>query len=380
MSGDPGQEYFSDGITEDLTTDLSRLSALFVISRNSAFTYKGKAVKAQEVSRELGVRYVVEGSVRRDVNQVRITVQLIDATTGGHVWSERYDRELQGLFALQDEVRQKIVLALKVKLTPEEQKRFQLFPTDSLEAYDYVLRGLEPYLRFTKEGNIQGRQMFEKAIALDPKYAGAYAWLGWTYVMEWFFHASRDPQQELEQAFVLAQRARALDDSVPDVHQLFAWVYLHKNQPEQALTEAERALALAPTLPDGYGLLAAILNAVGKPEEALGAAKKAVDLGSSNPFYLFELSHAYCLSGRYEEAMSTLKQFISRAPNILHAQLFLALAASEAGREEEARAAAAEVLRINPKFSLEVHRQRATIRDPAVLERHIAALRKAGLK
>jgi adenylate cyclase len=180
LSKDPEQEYFSDGITEDLTTDLSGLSGFFVIARNSAFTYKGKAVKVQDVSRELGVKYVLEGSVRRADNQVRINAQLVDATTGGHLWSGRYDRPLTGLFTLQDEVIQKIVLALKVKLTPEEQERFKRFPTDNLEAYDYVLRGAEPYYRFTKEANIQARQMFEKAIALDPKYAGAYAQLGWT--------------------------------------------------------------------------------------------------------------------------------------------------------------------------------------------------------
>jgi TolB-like protein/predicted Zn-dependent protease len=525
MSGDPEQEYFSDGITEDLTTDLSRLSGLFVISRNSAFTYKGRAVKVQDVSRDLGVRYVVEGSVRRDASQVRINAQLVDATTGGHVWSGRYDRELHGLFALQDEVRQQIVFALKVKLTPEEQERFKRYPTDNLEAYDSLLRGVAAVYRSTKEANTQARQLFERALALDPQYAGAYAWLGFTYYFDWVFHWDADPQSP-ERAWELAQRAGALDDSLPDVHQLLSFSYLRKQQPEQALAAAERALALDPNyvdsyqvlaqvlmsvgrpeeaiglaekavrlnprepasplrdlgtayclagrveeaittlkqvlvhdpthqfaytnlalsyvfawgwqltqdpqtpeqafaaaqqaialndslpwahsilghvyllqkqhdqaraaaeraialdpnLADGYATLANILNAVGKPEEALGVAEKAIRLGFHPHWYLFDLGHAYCLSGRYAEALATLRQFVSRTPNHLYAQLVLALAASEAGREEEARAAAAEVLRISPKFSLEVHRQRAPIKDPAVLERHIAALRKAGLK
>src|SRR5882672_1873372 len=196
MSEDPKQDYFSDGLTEDLTSDLSQVSSLFVISRNSAFTYKGKAVKLPEVSRELGVRYVVEGSVRKAGDQVRITAQLVDAAQDQHLWSERYDRPLTEIFALQDEIRQKIVTALRVKLTPEEQERFQRAPTNNLEAYDYYLRGLESFLRALyerkKEANAQARQMFEKAIELDPKYAGAYAGLGQTYFIDWVYLLNTD--------------------------------------------------------------------------------------------------------------------------------------------------------------------------------------------
>jgi TolB-like protein/cytochrome c-type biogenesis protein CcmH/NrfG len=529
MSKDPDQEYFSDGLTEVLTGDLSKISSLFVIARNSAFTYKGKAVNVQAVSKELGVQYVLEGSVQRADGRVRINAQLVDATTGHHLWAERYDRELKDIFALQDEIGQKIVLALKVKLTPEEQERFKRFPTDNLEAYDVFMRGVAPFYRYTKEANIQARQMFEKAIELDPQYAGAYAWLGWTYFNDWVLQWSPDPQN-LERAFELAQRARALDDSLPDVHQLLSWVYLYgKQQPEQALAEAERAIALDPNYADGYMVQAHVLSVVGRPEEASELAEKALRLNPRGPevaWYLWELGfayrlagrveeaiatlkqaliynpnyqfpytdlalsyvwqwvwqlrqdsqtlaqalaaaqkaialndslswahsalasvylwqkqydqaaaeaeraialepnvgagyatlaeilmavgkpeeafrmaekavridvpnrhwylpqfgQAYCETGRYAEASATLKQFISRSPNFLHAQLVLAITASEAGRAEEARAAAAEVLRISPKFSLEVHKQRAPIKDPTVLERHLAALRKAGLK
>ncbi|HEV8711803.1 MAG TPA: adenylate/guanylate cyclase domain-containing protein [Candidatus Binatia bacterium] len=187
MSGDPDQEYFSDGITEDLTSDLSQTSSLFVIARNSSFTYKGKAVKVQDVSRELGVRYVLEGSVRKAGNQVRISAQLIDATTGGHLWSGRYDRELRDIFAVQDEIGQKIVTALKVTLTPDEQERFRRAPTNNLEAYNYYLRGMEYAWHLTKETIAQARQMFEKAIALDPQYAAAYAMLSRTYSLDWIW-------------------------------------------------------------------------------------------------------------------------------------------------------------------------------------------------
>src|SRR6266849_2621302 len=185
MSEDPKQEYFSDGLTEDLTSDLSKISSLFVIARNSAFTYKGKAVKVQDVGREMGVRYVLEGSVQRADQRVRITTQLIDATTGYHLWSEQYDRPLTDIFTLQDEIVQKIVTTLKLQLTLEEQGFLVRKHTDNLEAYDSFLRGVEYYWRFTKEANAQARQMFEKAVALDPQYAEAYAWLGAAYWREW---------------------------------------------------------------------------------------------------------------------------------------------------------------------------------------------------
>lgn len=271
MSGDPGQEYFSDGITEDITTDLSKVSSLFVIARNSAFSYKGKSPKVQEVSREMGVRYVLEGSVRKSDNQIRITAQLIDATTGGHLWSERYDRFLQDIFALQDEIRQKIVFALKVKLTPEEQERFKSFPTGNLDAYDYLLRGRESFFRLTKEANAQAQQMYDKAIELDPQYAAAYAALGSSHFLDWAFQWSQNPPQTLEHAFTLAQKAVALDDSLPYAH-------------------------------------------------------------------------------------------------------------SELGREDEARAEAAEARRISPQNSLEHFRQMLSYTDQGESERFLAALRKAGFK
>jgi adenylate cyclase len=194
LSEDPKQEYFSDGITEDLTSDLSQLSNLFVIARNSAFIYKGKAVKVQDVSRELGVRYVLEGSVRKADDQVRISAQLIDATTGSHQWAERYDRPLKDIFALQDEIVQKIVANLWVEVWEAELTRVRRIPTDNLTAYDSLLRGVEAFNRFTKEGNVQARQMYERAITLDPQYAGAYVSLGWTYYLEGVWRWSQDPR------------------------------------------------------------------------------------------------------------------------------------------------------------------------------------------
>jgi adenylate cyclase len=385
MSEDPKQDYFSDGLTEDLTSDLSQISSLFVISRNSAFTYKGKAVKLPEVSRELGVRYVVEGSVRKAGDQVRVTAQLIDATQDQHVWSERYDRPLTELFALQDEIRQKIVFALKVKLTPEEQERFRRAPTNNLEAYDFLLRGGEAFFRAyyerKKEANAQARQMFEKAIELDPQYAGAYAGLGSTYFLDWFYQWNKDRAQSLERAFEMTQRAVALDDSLSLPHRVLSQVYLWKKQHEQAIAEAERAIAFDPNNADGYVNLGGILVNAGQPEKGIELTEKAMRLNPRYPpFYLVALGVAYLTAGRCEEALVPLKKVLTLNPNFGPAHLHLAACYAELGRLEEARAEVAEVLRVNPNASLEVWRQTVPYKNPADLERFLNGLHKAGLK
>ena len=242
MSEDPTQEYFSDGIIEELTSSLSRLPSLFVIARTSASTYKGKAVKVQEVSKEMGVRYVLEGSIRRAGERVRVTTQLIDATTGGHVWSERYDRPLIDIFAVQDEITQKIVTTLQLQLTVGEQGLIARKTTNNLEAYDSYLRGLAYYYRTTKEDNLRARELFENAIALDPQYAEAYARLGFTYFIEWSWRWSQD-SQTVEQGLAMGHRAVVLNDSLPMAHALLGVLYVQKKQYEQALAESERAIA-----------------------------------------------------------------------------------------------------------------------------------------
>jgi adenylate cyclase len=383
MSDDPKQEYFSDGITEDLTTDLSKISSLFVIARNSAFTYKGKAVKVQDVSREMGVRYVLEGSVRRAGDQVRITGQLVDATTGYHLWSERYDRPLQDIFTLQDEITQQIATALRTEVLEAEQKRIRRIPTENLNAYETLLRGREYFSRFTKEANTQARQMYEKAIALDPQYAGAYAVLGFTYLVDWALQWSQDPQA-LERAAELAQKAITLDDSLPEAHILLGYVSLWKNrQHDLAIAEGGRALALDPNNAEGYATLANILTFAGRPEEAIALLEKGMRLNPRAPnyfFYLFELGHAYHWLGQYEKAIAIQKRVLLLNPNEFVAHLELAKIYDELGREEEARAEVAEALKLNPHYSLEALRERHPYKDPVALERYLAAMRKAGLK
>ena len=379
MSNDPEQEYFSDGITEDLTSDLSKISSLFVIARNSAFIYKGRAVKVQDVSRELGVQYILEGSVRKIGEQVRITVQLADALTGGQLWSERYDRPLKDIFSIQDETRQKIVTALKVKLTPDEQERFRQAPTDNLEAYDYYLRGLDAYWPLTKEANSRARQMWERAIALDLRYAAAYAWLSRTYSLEWSFSWSRDPQT-LQRAVEFAQRAISLDDALPAAHKALGIACLRQNQHEQAIVEGERVIALSSNDDEGYANLGFFLNYAGRSEEAVGFVKQAMRLNPRYPaYYPMVLGLAYYVMGRHDEAIVPLRDSLSRSPKFLTPHVILAGVYHSLGREEEAKAEAAEVLRLDPKFSLE-NVKRQPFKDQAILERWLAALRKAGLK
>ncbi len=384
MSGDPEQEYFSDGMTEDLITDLSRLSGLFVIARTSTFTYKGKAVKVEDVGRELGVQYVLEGSVRKADNRVLITAQLVDARTGHHVWAERYNRPLQDLFTLQEEVRRKIVAHLALKLTDEEEAWWERTYTRNPEAYDYLLRGLESQWHFTKEMFDQARQMYKQAIALDPTYAVAYAWMGWTYWMEWFYQLSDDPRA-VEQAFAMEQQAIALDDSLSLAHDVLGLVYLYRNkQYEQAIAEAKRAIALSPNFYSPYAALGGSLIFAGRPAEAIDEFEKAIRLNPRNPLYLATyltgLGSAYSLTGRVEEAIIVLKRAVALSPSFSSPHEILASIYSALGREEEARAEAAEVLRLNPSFSLEGLRQRLPIKDPAAVEQYLASLHKAGLK
>ncbi len=380
MSGDAGQEYFSDGITEDLITGLSKLSGLFVIARNSVFAYKGKPVKPAQVSRELGVRYVLEGSVRKAGNRVRITAQLVDATTGYHLWAERYDRDLKDVFALQDEVSQKIVGVLAVKLTVPEKDRLGRAPTRNLEAYDYVLRGMEYQRRTTEEANAEARKMFGRAVELDPDYAMAYAALGWSHLQAWQFQWSRDAET-LQRAFELAQKAVARDDSLAGPYRLLSQVSLWQKEHARAIAQAERAVALAPNDADTYENLAEVLAWSGMAEEAIGYIKQAMRLNPRYPFfYSWTLGHALYLTGRSDDAIATLKKVLERNPNFVPAHAFLVVLYSEQGLEREARAEAAAASRLSPQASVESLRQIVPYKNQRDLDRFLAAMRKSGLK
>jgi adenylate cyclase len=381
MSGDPEQEYFSDGITETIITALSKTPRLFVIARNSTFTYKGKSTNVQKVGRELGVRYVLEGSVQKSGDRVRITAQLVDAKTGNHLWAERYDRELKDIFALQDEITMKIITAMQVKLTGGELPRMWTKGTDNLDAYLKFLQGQKHFMRFNPDDHILARRYYKEAIALDPEFATPYAFMGFTHLIEVRGGLSKSPQKSIGQAFKLAQKALALNESLPNGHLLLGAIHLIKRQHEKAMAVFERALALEP---NGYGplfWLGEALTAAGRPQEAIPHLKKAIRVNPLDPTLgLYGLGAAYTRMERYGEAITVLKKALHYLPDFLPAHLFLAVCYAALGREEEARAEAAEVLRINPNFSAKNFAKISPIRDKAVKEWYIDALRKAGLK
>ncbi|MFQ5972290.1 MAG: adenylate/guanylate cyclase domain-containing protein [Alphaproteobacteria bacterium] len=379
LSEDPEQEYFSDGMTNDIITDLSKISNLFVIASNSVFTYKGTPVKVKEVGRDLGVRYVLEGSVQRAGGRVRINAQLIDASTGYHMWAERYDRDWQDIFMLQDEITGAIVTALEVTLTESEQERVARQYTNNLDAYDIYLRG-RTYLRGTADAHLQARELFEQAIGLDPMFAAAYAEKSTTYFSNLVMTMRQSPNA-LDLALEAAQMAVTLDDSLPLAHTRLAWVHLARMEHELAIAEAEQAVALDPNDAESLAQLGNILNWTGKAEEGIGHIEKAMRLDPHYPFnYLFYLGHAYYLLGRSEEAIQTLERVVNRNPDFSPAYRHLSVLYTEEGRDEEARVAMTEVLRINPEASIEDSRHRCLYRqDPELLDRFFGGMQTAGM-
>jgi adenylate cyclase len=381
MSGDQEQEYFSDGITEEIITGLSKVPRLFVIARNSSFTYKKKAVKVQQIGLELGVRYVLEGSVRKAGDRVRITAQLIDATTGHHLWAERYDRDLKDIFALQDEITLEIMKAMQVKVTEGAQAcEWIKHGTDNYEAYEKCLKGMEHFRRFTPEDNVQARELFEDATALDPKSSGAYVMLGWTHLTEVLHGCSKDPATSIECALEFSRKSIVLDDSQADAYSLLGNIYLLMRRYDEAITQAERAVALRPNGADHHVWLAMVLTSAGRPEEALGLIRKALRLNPLPPnWYFLVWGDAQRMLGQYEEAIESYQKALDRSPDFLLVRIGLAACYSASGRGEEARAAVEEILRIAPGFSLEAFGKGLTLKNHADSERYLEALRSAGL-
>jgi len=381
MTGDPKQEFFSDGITEEIITTLSKVRHLFVISRQSTFYYKGKPVKVKQVSEELGVRYVLEGSVRKEGTKVRVTTQLIDAISGHHLWADRYDRELKNIFTLQDEITVKIVNALQVKLTEGERAQMWAKGTNKLDAYLKELEAHENLYRYNKESNALARQLAKEAIDLDPQFASAYMSLGKTYMMEVWLQTSSSPKQSIARAIEFTQKAIAIDESHAEAHGLLGFLYAQTGEYEKGIKEAQKAVDLNPNSDLTHQYLGFCLRFAGKPKEAIPVLKRALRL---NPFapstFLFNLGLSYLFSGQYEEAITECKRASTREPNNLGAHLALTVAYSVSGRDEEARAAAAEVLRIEPKFSVEYFSKTLVYKNQADRDRFVEALRKAGLK
>ena len=379
MSSYKEQEYFSDGLTEEIINALAKVPDLFIIARNSTFTYKGRPVKVQRVAEELGVRYVLEGSVRREGNRVRITAQLIDAVKGHHLFSERYDRDMKELFALQDEITQKIIVAVQVKLMEGVAARVHAKGTTNLEAYLMVLEAFALLRRFNRDDNILARRKCEEAICLDPGYPRAYGILSTIYVMDMLFGVS--PKESLEKALKAAQKAVALDDTNASAHMALEFVYNWKRQHDEAVRESERAVELEPGSADSWFSFGRALDYACRHEEAIEKLEKAIRM---NPFpptsYFFHLGHAYFNMGRYEEATAVYKKALQLSPTNAIAHQGLAATYAQLGRSEDARFHIQELLRLNPKFSLHDFLERGVWKERATMEHWLEGLRKAGLK
>ena len=380
LSGDPEQEYFVDGMTEDLITDLSQVSGLLVIARNSVFTYKGKAVNVRQVGKELGVRYVLEGSVRRAGNRVRINAQLVDARNGLHLWAERFDREITDVFALQDAVTRKIVTALAIQLTQGEEARLSRTSEAIPEAYDMLLRGLERLRRYTPEDNRQARDYFERAIALDPEFARAHADIAYTYSLELLSGWTDSPDVTIEQAEKHSRHALALDPTVREVHFAMGSVHLKKRRHEDAIAAALTAIKVDPNYADAYAQMGWFLNYAGRPEEGLEVIRKAMRL---NPHYAFYyrtiLGQANFHLKRYDEAAKPIEVVVARNPQFAIGHQWLAAAYGQMGRIEDAQWEAAELQTLVPDFSLSAERARAPYKRQEDLDLYIEGLRKAGV-
>jgi len=380
MSDEQEQEYFSDGISEDIITALSKISKLFVVARNSTFTYKGRAVDIKQVGREQGVRYVLEGSVRRSGDQLRITAQLIDATTGDHVWAQRYDRVVQDVFALQDEITREVTSALQVELTEGEQARLWASGTQNLEAWEIFIQIPELLFSHQRENVLISRQLAEQALQLDKNYAEAWTMLGLSHWEEAFNGWSEDPAASLDLALDAVSRSRAIDDSIPDTFAALAWVHLSLRKYDQAFDLAQQAMALGPSNSFVTGVASDVAMFCNRPHEMAALLNKAIRLCPIYPtWYLSGLAWAYLLMDRREDAIASARKSIDIDPDYPFNYMVLAIAFAELEREQEAHTAVENLLRIDSNYSLRTFSECQPFRDAEVPDRHIEGLREAGL-
>jgi TolB-like protein/Tfp pilus assembly protein PilF len=379
LSDDPKQEYFSDGLSEEIISALSKTDQLFVIARNSSFTYKGKPINVKQISRELGVRYVLEGSVRKSEDRVRITAQLIDATKGHHLWSERYDRDLKDIFAVQDEITMKIITALQVELTDGEQMRIW---AKRFKRLDVLLKAMELVSvsrKGTEESVIRWGQVAEEVVDMAPESPLGYRHLGWYHFMlgSW----GKSPRENFKKAYGFALKAISLDEYDGMSHGLLGNVYLKMRQHEQAIAAGKRAIELFPNGADVHMFLGYTLNYAGRPDEALEYLNKAIRLNPFPPYYIpRSIGHSYLLKGQYEKALPEFKKalHLHLAPESPEIPIWLAVNYILLGREEEARASAKKALQLAPFLSVSWRAKTAPYKNQAYLKLEADAMRKAG--
>jgi adenylate cyclase len=385
LSGDPDQDYLADGITENIITALSKIPEMFVIARNSVFTYKDKPIKIQQVGQDLGVRFVLEGSIRKADNRVRVTGQLIDAATEHHLWAEQYDRDLEDLFAVQDEITMHIASALQVELTDGEQAQVRHRSTNNLQAWAYAVKGYSLYERITKDDNAKARKLLEKAIELDPDYAWAWTILGYVYFIDTRYGWHGPREESYKKAVERAQKAIEIDKSIPDVHALMGDLLVWQKKHDEAIVSAEKAIALGSNSAEVYAELGMLYRFDGRFEDSIRMTEKAIRLHPYYPdWYLYNLEYSYYYLGQHEKAIDIAKKHLklieSRGgADTFWQHLILAQNYIRLGQDKEARNHATEALKQNPEYTFKWEREGSMYKDPALIEQQIEDLRKAGL-
>lgn len=379
MSGDPEQEYFADGLVEDIITALSKLSDMFVISRISTFAYKGKATDIRKIAEDLGVGSVLEGSVRKSGDRVRITGQLIDAKTGNNLWAERYDRQLADIFDLQDEITREIVTALRVKLTEGDQIQLRRRQTNNVEAWESYCRGQSYLRRFNKADNDQAKQALERVVDVDPNFASAWSHLAWVHYAD--ARGGWSPSADaFKQMSVCAEKSLAIDDHQPDAHAMLGCLALHEHNYEKAVELGRKAIELGPSIADNLILLAMILNYCGGADEAIELIEKAMRLSPQYPdWYSGIVGVSYFQLGRYDEAIAADQARLARTPDNWFSDFRLAAIYQKLGRNEEARTHVVQALRKNSSLSLSQIKISEPYKDPEVLDEYLGLLRGAGI-
>jgi adenylate cyclase len=382
LSGDPEQEYIADNISENIITALSYIPELFVIARNSSFSYKGKPIKVQKISEELGVRYILEGSILMSGEKIRITVQLIDALTGGHIWSERYDRDFNDLLNLIDEITLAIITELEVELTKGEEARIRT--TDNLDAWRYVSKAGEYFLTFSKEGMAKSRELYKKALEIDPEFAGAVTMLAWTHFNDARFGYTESRRESFKRAVELANKSAAMDQNQPLVHDLLSELNLIRKQYDKAVEEGRKSIVLGPNRAIGHNIFCHVLFRTGNFEEAVQMCEKAIRLQPHPPtIYHANMMTAYYWVGRYEDSLNEAKRIIDKGRKT-GARIYerwgywgSIRAKVRLGRVREAREDVAKFLEIVPGHNLEADR-RNTLYKPEIIEQEHEDMRKAG--
>jgi adenylate cyclase len=383
LSGDPEQEYFSDGITEDIITALSRFRWFFVIARNSTFTYKGKTVDVKTVAQDMGVRYVLEGSVRKAGSRVRITAQLIDAPTSHHVWAERYDRELKDIFAVQDEITENIVTAIGPEFLSAEMRRAQRRDVRSLDAWDYIMRAAFHHSRYRKEDVAEAQRLLQKAIEIDPFNAEGFCLLAFTHLMQVQFGWSESADKSIQEAAKAAENAVAIDDRDAWAHTALGLVDLISRRHDDAIRRLKRAVQLNPSLANAYGALGQALTLAGECAEAVEQINKAIRLSPRDPFLVYWFAHlsmAVFAEGHYDVACQWGAKVLQENPSFPGGHRLMAAIYGQLGRIEEAQAALKELLLLMPGMTIDDVRKQVPFKNPNHMERYLDGLRKAGLK